>query len=298
VKVMEILLTGATGFVGSHVLTALTEAGHTVTALVRGEESAAKAKAAGATPLIGAVADEPFAVNALRRADAAIHAASPGDATSAEVDAAMVRAVGQAFAGSGKPYLHTGGLWEWGPGTDITEDLPVNPPAIVGWRPAIEQQALATPGARVAIIVAAVVYGDGGGMPNLVAASPRDAAGRLITIGTGRQRWATVHAKDLAALYLRAIESPGASGYFIAASGDNPAVRELTEAAARAAGAPGAVPETDDDARGRLGQYFADALLLDQQAFGAKARSVLGWTPAGPSLLEELGHGSYTQPAN
>ncbi len=26
-------------------------------------------------------------------------------------------------------------------------------------------------------------------------------------------------------LYLRAIESPGASGYFIAASGDNPTVR-------------------------------------------------------------------------
>jgi nucleoside-diphosphate-sugar epimerase len=37
---MEILLTGATGFVGSHVLTTLTEAGHTVTA-VRGQEKAA-----------------------------------------------------------------------------------------------------------------------------------------------------------------------------------------------------------------------------------------------------------------
>jgi nucleoside-diphosphate-sugar epimerase len=295
---MEILLTGATGFVGSHILRTLTEAGHTVTALVRGEESASKAKAAGANALLGAITDEPFVVNALRRADGAIHAASPGDTTSGEVDAAMVRAVGQALAGSGKPYLHTAGLWEWGSGTDITEDQPANPPAIVGWRPAIEQQALATPGARVAIIAAAVVYGDGGGMPNLVAGSPRDATGRLSTIGTGRQHWATVYAKDLADLYLRLIESPGASGYFIAASGDNPTVRELTEAAARAAGAAGVVPETDEDARGRLGQYFADALLLDQQAFGARARSVLGWSPVGPSLLDELEHGSYARSAH
>jgi nucleoside-diphosphate-sugar epimerase len=188
---MEILLTGATGFVGSHILTALTEAGHTVTALVRSEESAVKVKSRGASALIGAIADEPFVVAALGRADGAIHAASPGDATSADVDAAMVRAVGQAFAGSGKPYLHTAGLWEWGSGDDITEDRPFNPPAIVSWRPGIEEQALATPGARVAVIAAAVVYGDGGGMPNLVVASSRDAAGRLTTIGTGRQHWAT-----------------------------------------------------------------------------------------------------------
>jgi nucleoside-diphosphate-sugar epimerase len=295
---MEILLTGATGFVGSHILTALTEAGHTVTALARGQESAAKAKTAGAYPLIGAITDEEFVTAALRRADGAIHAASPGDATSAEVDAAVVGAVGCAFAGSGKPYVHTAGLWEWGSGTDITENQPVDPPAIVGWRPAIEQQALATPGARVAVIAAAVVYGDGGGMPNLVAAaSPRDAAGRLTMIGSGRQHWPTVYARDLAALYLRAIESPSAAGYFIAASGSNPTVRELAEAAARAAGAPGVVPETDDDARGRFGPYLADALLLDQQATGAKARSVLGWTPTGPSLLGELEHGSYTQAA-
>ena len=292
---MEILLTGATGFVGSHVLAALTDAGHAVTALVRTEESAAKVKAAGANALIGAITDEPAVVNALRRADGAIHTASPGDATSGEVDAAMVRAVDRAFTGSGKPYLHTAGLWDYGSSDDLTEDQPFNPPAIVAWRPAVTEQALATRGARVAIIASAEVYGDGGGLPNLVVGSPRDAAGRLVTIGTGRQHWPTVHARDLANLYLRVIESPDAAGRFIAASGQNPTVLEMTEAAARAAGAPGVTSETDDDTRGRLGQYLADALLLDQQAFGAKARAVVGWSPAGPSLLEELEHGSYAR---
>jgi len=292
---MEILLTGATGFVGSHILTALTEAGHTVTALVRSEESAARVKSRGAIALMGAIVDEPFLVDALRRADGAIHAASPGDATSADVDAAMVRAVAQAFAGSGRPYLHTAGVWEWGSGADINEGMPFNPPAIVGWRPAIEEQALATSGARVAIVAAGVVYGDGGGIPRLVVASPRDSSGRLITIGTGRQRWATVYARDLADLYVRVLESPGAAGYFIAASGDSPTVREITDAAARSAAAPGVAAETDDDARDRLGQYLADALLLDQQATGAKARAELGWSPSGPNLADELEHGSYAR---
>ena len=39
---------------------------------------------------------------------------------------------------------------------------------------------------------------------------------------------------------------------------------ELTEAAAVAVGAPGAVPGSDDEARARLGDYFAEVLLLDQ----------------------------------
>ncbi len=52
------------------------------------------------------------------------------------------------------------------------------------------------------------------------------------------------------------------------------------------------VTESADETRTRLGVAFADALLLDQQADGAHARS-LGWQPAGPALLDELSTGSY-----
>ncbi|MFD6156926.1 NAD-dependent epimerase/dehydratase family protein [Nocardia sp. NPDC060256] len=290
---MDILLTGATGYVGSHVLVALTKAGHSVTAVVRSAEAAAKVKSDKVTAVIGAVTDEAFLDDALRRADGAIHAATTGDATAAEFDANVVRAVGRAFADTGKPYVHTAGLWEWGSDPDVVEDKPFNPPALVAWRPAITEQALAIPGARVSVISSAVVYGDGGGLANLIVGAPRDSAGRLTTIGSGQQHWGTIHAADLADLFLRVIETPTASGRFIAASGDNPTVRELTEVAARTAGAPGVITETDDAARNRLGVYLADALLLDQQASAAKARSVLGWTPRGASLFEELERGSY-----
>ncbi|MBH8556004.1 hypothetical protein I8751_27415 [Nostocaceae cyanobacterium CENA357] len=38
---------------------------------------------------------------------------------------------------------------------------------------------------------------------------------------------------------------------------------------------------------------FADALALDQQVSGAKARKVLGWQPQAISLLDDLKEGSY-----
>ena len=62
----------------------------------------------------------------------------------------------------------------------------------------------------------------------------------------------------------------------------NPTVAELTEAAAVAVGAPGAVPGSDSEARTRLGDYFAEVLLLDQGATAAKVRDELDWRPSHP----------------
>jgi hypothetical protein len=43
----------------------------------------------------------------------------------------------------------------------------------------------------------------------------------------------------------------------------------------------------------RLGDYFAEVLLLDQGTDAAKAQAELGWHPSQPSLAEEFRHGSY-----
>jgi nucleoside-diphosphate-sugar epimerase len=75
--------------------------------------------------------------------------------------------------------------------------------------------------------------------------------------------------------------------------GRNPTVAELTEAAAVAVGAPGAVLGSDDEARARLGDYFAEVVLLDQGTSAAKARDRLGWHPSHPGLVHELREGSY-----
>ncbi len=291
---MKVALTGATGFVGSHVLTQLQEHGHQVTALVRDHSQADIVAARGATPAVVDLYDRPTLVSLLSDADGAIHTASPGDETSATLDSAVVDAAIEAFTGTGKPYLHVSGQWIYGDNPAITEQSRRNAPALVAWKEPIERRVLDANGMRGVVIVAGVAYGDGGGgIPGLLLGSPRDEAGNLIMLGTGQQHWSTVHVADLADFFRRVLEDDAARGLYIVGDGSNPAVAEITEAAAVAVGAPGAVPGSDDEARARLGDYFAEVLLLDQGADAARARAQFDWHPSHPGLVEELRSGSY-----
>lgn len=291
---MKVALTGATGFVGSHVLADLYKHGHEVTALVRDDAQADAVAARGATPVVVDLYDRPTVTRLLGNADGAIHTASPGDATSANLDSAVVDAVTGAFGGTGKPYLQISGLWIYGANPSITEASPLNAPALVSWKEPIERRVLGAADMRGVVIVSSVAYGDGGGgIPGVLLGSPRDEAGNLIMLGTGQQHWSTVHAADLADFFRRVLEDESARGRYVIGSGAKPTVAELTQAAAVAAGAPGAVPGSDDEARARLGDYFAEVLLLDQGTDAARARAELGWYPSHPSLSDEFRHGSY-----
>jgi nucleoside-diphosphate-sugar epimerase len=291
---MKVALTGATGFIGSHVLTELHEHGHEVVALVRDDRQADIAATRGARPAVVDLHERPAVAALLSEADGAIHTASPGDATSADLDSAVVDAAIGAFAGTGKPYLHISGVWVYGDNTSITEQSPFRAPAMVSWKEPIERRVLGESGMRGAVIISSAAYGDGGGgIPGVLLGSPRDDAGNLIMLGTGQQHWSTVHAADLADFFRRALEDDSARGYYVIGDGTNPTVAELTEAAAVAVGAPGAVPGSGDEARARLGDYFAEVLLLDQSTDAAKARTELGWHPSRPSLADEFLHGAY-----
>ena len=291
---MKVVLTGATGFIGSHVLADLDKHGHEVTALVRDDIQAEAVAARDATPVVVDLYDRTAVAKLLGDADGAIHTASPGDATSADLDSAVVDAVLDALSGTGKPYLQISGLWIYGANPSITEASPVNAPALVSWKEPIERRVLGAGDMRGVVVVSSVAYGDsGGGIPGLLLGSPRDDAGNLIMLGTGQQHWSTVHVADLADFFRRVLEDDSARGRYVIGNGMNPTVAELTQAAAVAAGAPGAVPGSDDEARGRLGDYFAEVLLLDQGTDAARARSELGWYPAHPSLSDEFRRGSY-----
>ena len=324
---MRVALTGAAGFVGSHVLAELEGHGHEVSALVRNETQAAAVAAQGANAAVVDLYDRQAVGGLLKDADAAIHTASPGDATSADLDSAVVDAVIEAFEGTGKAYIQISGLWVYGANPSITEESPFKAPAMVSWKEPIERRVLGANGIRVIVPVSSVAYGDGGGgIPGLLLGSPRDDADNLIMLGTGQQHWSTVHVADLADFFRRALEDDSARGYYAIGNGVSSTVAEITEAAAAAAGADGAVPGSDDEARARLGDYFAEvllldqgteaaavavgapgavagsneeararvgdsfaeALLLDQGTIAAKARDRLGWYPTHQALVEEL----------
>jgi len=291
---MKVALTGATGFIGSHVLADLYKHGHEVTALIRDDNQADIVAARGATPTVLDLYDRAAVASVLGDADGAIHTASPGDATSADLDSAVVDAAIDAYAGTGKPFIEISGLWIYGANTSITEDSPFQAPALVAWKEPIQRRVLAVKDMRGVVVVSGTAYGDGGGgIPGVLLGSPRDDQGNLIMLGTGQQHWSTVHVADLADFFRRILEHDAARGYYVIDNGLNPTVAELTEAAAVAAGAPGAVPGSDEEARQRLGDYFAEVLLLDQGTVAAKARTELDWSPSHPGLIEEFRNGSY-----
>jgi nucleoside-diphosphate-sugar epimerase len=89
------------------------------------------------------------------------------------------------------------------------------------------------------------------------------------------------------------LEDDSAQGYYVVGNGEKATVADITAAAAVAAGAPGAVPGSEEEARGRLGDWFAEVLLLDQGTDATKARTELGWSPSHPSLIDEFRQGSY-----
>jgi nucleoside-diphosphate-sugar epimerase len=272
----------------------LREHDHDVVALVRDDAQAEIVAARGATPVVIDLYDRAAVASLLRGADGAIHTASPGDATSADLDSAVADAAIDAFAGTGKPYIQISGLWIYGPNTSITEESPFDPPPLVAWKVPIERRVLAASDMRGVVIVSGVAYGDGGGgIPGLLLGSPRDGDGNLIMLGTGRQHWPTVHAADLADVFRRVLEDDSASGRYVVGNGLNSTLAELTEAAAVAAGAPGAVAGSDDEARARLGDDFAEVLLQDQGTDAPRARAELGWAPAHPGLVDEFREGSY-----
>ncbi|MFF2389278.1 NAD-dependent epimerase/dehydratase family protein [Agromyces sp. NPDC058104] len=282
---MRILLTGGTGYIGSAVLDELVGAGHEVVAVVRSERAARAVEARGATAAIGEATDAAWLEPLLADVDGAVHTAAPA-ADAAAFDAAIANAVVEVFGGTARRYVHTGGIWAYGAGEALDDDGRPDAPELVAWRLPIEERLLES-SVSATIIAPGVVYGDDRGLVQLVTEAPRDADDRILLIGDGEQHWTWVHVGDLARLYRRALEHEHALGRVIGSDGSPTTVRAVAEAVVAAGGASGVVAEGADASRARLGAEFADALLLDQRASGAKARS-LGWVPEHEDVLAEL----------
>jgi nucleoside-diphosphate-sugar epimerase len=293
---MNIFVTGATGYIGSAVVEHLIKRGHSVSGLVRSEESARKLEDLGASPVRGDLTETDTITEAARAAGGVIHTASTNNADAPKADRKAVNAILSALEGTKKPFIYTSGIWVVGNTGDrvADESTELNPTPLARWRAETEREILeaAKRGVRVIVIRPAVVYGRCGG---LIASFTKSAKenGAAKFIGDGDNRWPLVHVDDLAELYSLALEKAEPGSLFFAAHGPSIRVSKIAEAASRAAGAQGRTESWPlEDARNKLGAY-ADALALDQQVSAARAIRDLNWNPSAPSLLEEFDQGCY-----
>ena len=293
---MEVFLTGATGYIGSAVAKALQDAEHKVSGLARTAEKAKQLEARRVRASLGDLL-KPEGVAAMAGAsDGVIHTANTNDANSAQTDKAVVRAILKTLEGIGKPFLYTSGVWVLGSTGDNVADerTPVNPTPLVSQRPVIEEEVLGYKGhgVRTIVIRPAIVSGRGGGLLKMFTQSAKET-GAARYIGDGQNRWAFVDVDDLAQLYVLALEKAPPGSLYNAAHGPAYLVHEIAEAASIGAGAKGKTQALPlEEARKTMGA-FADALVLDQQVSGEKAKKELGWSPRAVSVLEDLKTGSY-----
>jgi len=295
---MEVLLTGATGYIGSAVAEVLQKAGHKVTGLARTPEKAKQLEARGVRACLGDLLKPETVAAAARTAEGVIHTANTNDANSARVDAAVVQAILKVLEGTGKPFVYTSGIWVLGSTGEnaADEQTPVNPTPLVAHRPAMEQEVLGykSRGVRTIVIRPAVVFGRGGSMPKMFAQSARET-GAARFVGDGQNRWAFVDVDDLAQLYVLALEKAPPGSLYNVAHGPSYRVRDVAEAASIGAGAKGKTQAWPIEEARKTMHAFADALVLDQQVSGEKARKELGWSPRAASVLDDLKTGSYTR---
>lgn len=293
---MRVFVTGATGFVGSAVVEELLSAGHEVLGLARSEAGAAALEAAGAGVHRGTLEDHAALQAGAAQTDAVIHTAFNHDfsrfADSCVDDRLAIEALGVALQGSQRPLIVTSGLARLASGRLATEadTAPAPGPAMPRQTEAAAASVVAR-GVKASVMrLAPSVHGEGdhGFVPMLIALAR--AKGVSAYIGEGRNRWAGVHRRDAARAYRLAMEQEGA-GPWHAVADEGILFRDIAAAIGRGLGLP-VVSLSGEAAAVHFGWflYFAG---MDMAASSAQTRVRLGWTPAGPGLLEDLERAFY-----
>jgi nucleoside-diphosphate-sugar epimerase len=299
---MRVFLTGATGFIGSRIIPELRAAGHEVLGLTRSDAGARALEAAGAQVHRGDL-EEPDTLRAgADQADAVIHTAFDHDFSNflanCDKDRRAIEAMGAALKGSDRPLLITSGTGIGNPdsGGPATEDvLNRNHP---NPRAASELAGAALLDAGVNIVSMRLPQVHDTAKQGLV--SPfidlSKAKGVVAYIGEGTNRWPAAHVLDVARLYVLAVErsAPGARYHAVAEEGIP--VRDIAETVGAGLNLP-VISLTPEEAPAHFG-WLAMFAGLDLPASSTKTRKLLGWTPTGPGLLDDLRRMDYSKVAS
>ncbi len=299
---MKVFLTGASGHVGTVVVSELLSAGHEVIGLARSDTSAELLAKAGAQAHRGALDDTESLTAGAQDADGVIHLAFKHDVAfrgnmveAAEADLQALNAIAKTLEDTGKSLVGVNGTLNYGvanPGhtTTETDTLPAGPRVdsenfIIG---------LVAKNVRSSVVrLAPTVHGPldnaAGFIPTLIRIA-RDK-GFSAYIGDGLNRWPAVHERDAGKLFRLAVESAPAGSRLHAVHDQGIAFKDIAEAIGNKLNLP-IKRITLDEANTHFG-HLAYFVSVDNPTSSQMTQELLNWESAQLGLLDDLNKGHY-----
>lgn len=287
---MKIFIAGASGYAGLTIATALHQAGHHVTALVRrpSSERARHLARQGIDLLPGNLRQPVTYRAALEACDVCITTVLDFEdpVGTDQLLLATLRTVPAKADGSQRLFVYTTGCLIYGyvPERLLDETTPGNPAHPLHFRMELELEVLQLQNWRTVVVRPGFMYGLDGHSCYAGTWFEQSESGRVVFDGDPAKGWSWVHVTDLAEAYRRIVEHPTLNQeIFCVADELRPDCLAVATAAARAAGFTGAL----EFGPAHMEDWSA---LFEQNQFitSAKARRVLGWEPRQAGVLAEI----------
>jgi len=290
---MKVFVTGASGFIGSAVVSELIGAGHQVIGLARSEASAKKISDAGAEVLLGTLEDLDILKQGAQLADGIIHAAFFHDFTQFaeafvkgnEMDKNAINAMGEMLIRTSKPIVVTSGML----GLPLINGF-VTEESTTHHSPRtseITALALAEKGVNASVIrLAPSVHdkGDYGFIPFIISLAQKNGVSAYPN--EGKNHWCAVHRLDAAKAFRLAVEKGNRGALYNVIGDKGIELKTVATLIGETLNLP--IKSVSGDELAKHFEWMSNFITMESIATNSKTQEQLGWTPKHIGLLEDM----------